>query len=100
QLNDTDNNIGSGVIHDKDYIGMSSDSSINYEIGIIKPGETKELDIFIYVLENEKVTVDEMWKNIENIRKMDVSSEQTAVQRYWKKYVKEHINIELKEENS
>lgn len=100
QLNDTDNNIGSGVIHDKDYIGMSSDSSINYEIGIIKPGETKELDIFIYVLENEKVTVDEMWKNIENIRKIDVSSEQTAVQRYWKKYVKEHINIELKEENS
>lgn len=38
QLNDTDNNIGSGVIHDKDYIGMSSDSSINYELGLIKPG--------------------------------------------------------------
>ena len=100
QLNDTDNNIGSGVIHDKDYIGMSSDSSINYELGVIKPGETKELDIYLYVLENDKVSVEEMWKNIDTLRKMDVVSEQIAVQRYWKKYVKDHINIELKEENS
>ena len=100
QLNDTDNNIGSGVIQDKDYIGMSSDSSINYEIGIIKPGETKELDIYLYVIENEKVTTEEMWKNIEDIRKQDVVREQTSVEKYWKKYVKDHINIELKEENS
>ena len=100
QLNDTENNIGSGVIHDKDYIGMSSDSSINYELGIIKPGETKELDIYLYVIENEKVSADEMWKNIENIRKQDVAHEQMSVEKYWKKYVKEHIRIELKEENS
>ena len=100
QLNDTDNNIGSGVIHDKDYIGMSSDSSINYELGLIKPGETKELDIYLYIFENDKVNVEEMWKNIENIRKQDVEAEQSSVQKYWKKYVKEHINIELKEENS
>ena len=100
QLNDTDNNIESGVIHDKDYIGMSSDSSINYELGIIKPGETKELDIYLYILENDKVNAEEMWKNIENIRKQDVEAEQSSVQKYWKKYVKDHINIELKEENS
>ena len=100
QLNDTENNIGSGVIHDKDYIGMSSDSSINYELGVIKPGETKELDIYLYILENDKVNAEEMWKNIENIRKQDVEAEQSSVQKYWKKYVKEHINIELKEENS
>ena len=49
QLNDVDNNIGSGVISDKDYIGMSADSSINYEVGRIKPGETKELDsLYVY----------------------------------------------------
>ena len=100
QLNDTDNNIERGVIHDKDYIGMSSDSSINYELGVIKPGETKELDIYLYILENDKVNAEEMWKNIENIRKQDVEAEQSSVQKYWKKYVKEHINIELKEENS
>lgn len=100
QLNDTDNNIGSGVIQDKDYIGMSSDSSINYEVGILKPGETKELDIYLYVIENEKISAEEIWKNIENIRKQDVIREQTSVEKYWRKYVKDHIGIELKEENS
>lgn len=100
QLNDTENNIGSGVIHDKDYIGMSADSSINYELGIIKPGETKELDIYLYIIENDKTNAEEMWKTIENIRKQDIENEQNAVQKYWKKYVKEHINIELKEENN
>ena len=100
QLNDTDNNIGSGIIHDKDYIGMSSDSSINYELGVIKPGETKELDIYLYVFENDKVSVEEMWKKVENLRKLDVAADQVATQRYWKKYVKDHINIELKEETS
>ena len=100
QLNDVDNNIGSGVISDKDYIGMSADSSINYEVGILKPGETKELDIYMYLLDNGQVTKEEMWKNIENIRKQDVAGEQISVQKYWKKYVKDHINIELKEENS
>ncbi len=100
QLNDVDNNIGSGVISDKDYIGMSADSSINYEVGILKSGETKELDIYMYLLDNGQVTKEEMWKNIENIRKQDVAGEQISVQKYWKKYVKDHTNIELKEENS
>ena len=100
QLNDTDNNIGSGIIHDKDYIGMSSDSSINYELGVIKSGETKELDIYLYVFENDKVSVEEMWKKVENLRKLDVAAEQVSTQRYWKKFVKDHINIELKEETS
>ena len=100
QLNDTDNNIGSGVIHDKDYIGMSSDSSINYEIGIIKPGESKELDVFMYFSNNEKTSQEEIWKNIDNIKRMDVKHEQASVERHWKKYVKEHINIELKEESN
>lgn len=100
QLNDTDNNIGSGVIHDKDYIGMSSDSSINYEIGIIKPGESKELDVFMYFANNEKTSQEEIWKNIDNIKRMDVKHEQASVERHWKKYVKDHINIELKEESN
>lgn len=100
QLNDTDNNIESGIIHDKDYIGMSSDSSISYNIGGIKPGETKEICIYMYVLDNGKITENDMWKNIETLRKQDISHKQQEVEKYWKKYLKEHINIELKEENS
>ena len=100
QLNDTDNNIATGVIQDKDYIGMSSDSSINYELGILKPGERKELVIYIYVLDNEKVTKEDMWKNIEIFRKLDISHEQSLVEKHWKKYVKDHINRDLMEETS
>ena len=41
QINDSQSTIGSGVIGGKDYIGMSKDSSISYDIGIIKPEEKK-----------------------------------------------------------
>ena len=54
QLNDTNNNIETGVIQDKDYIGMSSDSSISFNVGIIKPNETANLDVFIYLNKNDK----------------------------------------------
>jgi len=106
QLNDTINNIGSGIIQDKDYIGMSPDSSISYDVGVIKPGEKKELDIFIYITNNEKNYEDEVIKTVSDIRKMDVQKEQNSVERYWKKYVKEHIGTDasgkaiLKEENT
>ena len=52
----------------------------------------------MYFVENETTSVDEMWKKIENIRKIDLAHEQSSVERHWKKYVKDHINIELKEE--
>jgi hypothetical protein len=49
QINNVEANIEEGQIEDKAYIGMSKDSAISYEIGIIKPGEIKEFDIIIYV---------------------------------------------------
>lgn len=100
QLNDTDENIASGMIGDKDYIGMSSDSSISYDIGVLKPGEKKELAIFLYITNQEYKDEDILLKEIADIRKMDVIKEQNIVEKDWKKYVKEHINIELKEENT
>jgi len=100
QLNDTKESIGSGVIRDKDYIGMSSDSSISYDLGTIKPGEKKELDLFIYITNNEKSNEENVLKEIASIKKMDVAKEQNVVEKYWKKYVKEHTMINLKEENT
>ena len=100
QLNDTDESIASGMIGDKDYIGMSPDSSISYDLGILKPGEKKELDIFLYVTNQAYKDEEIFLKEIADIRKMDVAKEQSTVEKYWKKYVKEHINIELKEENT
>ena len=47
QINGSYNTIKRGEINDKDYIGMSKDSSICYDIGTIKPQEKKVLEICI-----------------------------------------------------
>ena len=41
QINNNEANIENGVIWDKDYIGMSNDSSICYDLGTLKPNEEK-----------------------------------------------------------
>jgi len=101
QLNDTKENIGSGVIQDKDYIGMSCDSSISYDMGVLKPGEKKELVLYLYFkINGEKQTEETIKKELTEIRKLDVVKEEQAVEKYWKKYVKEHLGIELRPETS
>ncbi len=101
QLNDTNQNIASGQIKDKDYIGMSCDSSICYQIGTLKPGEKKELVLYLYFRKNDiKLSQEELKKQILQLKKLDYAKEQQAVEKYWKKYVKEHLNIELLPETS
>ncbi len=100
QLNDIEERITSAVLYDKDYIGMSPDAGISYDLGILRPGEKKELVLFLYVTNVENKDEEKLLKEIADIRKIDVKKEQSAVEKYWRKYVKEHINIELKEENT
>lgn len=101
QLNDTKENISSGVIQDKDYIGMSSDSSISYDIGTLKPGEKKELVIYLYFRSSDKkIGEDVLKKEITEIKKIDSVKEQQNTEKYWRKYLKDHISIELKPETS
>lgn len=98
QINDTSNNISSGVINDKDYIGMSHDSSISFDIGKIKPNEEKTLEIFIWINENnENYKMDEIETEVDKIRKIDFDKELASTKKYWNKYVKDHTTIELKE---
>ena len=96
QINGSINTIHSGIIHDKDYIGMSKESSISYDIGKIEPGEKKELEIYVYIDENKK-TMKLIEDEIERIKKIDFNKEYTHVKSYWRKYVKEHNGLELKE---
>ena len=96
QINDSQSTIHSGIIHDKDYIGMSKDSSISYDIVTIKPGEKREIEICIYIDENKK-TIQTVEDEIERIRKIDLNKEYTNAKIYWRKYLKEHNGIELKE---
>lgn len=94
QINNVEANITSGQIEDKNYVGISKDSAISYEIGTIKPGETKEFDIIIYVEEN-KTALNELEKNIDRIKKIDLRTEEENVKKYWIKYLREHDGLEL-----
>lgn len=94
QLNDVQNNIQSGVIQDKDYIGMSADSAISYDIGIIKPGEKKEFVLFLVPVHKiSEGDNKELLEKIDEIRKMDVKTEKQNVVRYWRKFVKDHYKL-------
>ena len=96
QLNDTKNNIESGIIHDKDYIGMSADSSLCYQLGTIKPGEKKELVIYMCIDKNEKLDEEALEKKIHTLQKMDINKECNTVEKYWRKYLKEHTQLEMR----
>lgn len=100
QINDSKNTIGSGIIGGKDYIGMSKDSSISYEIGIIKPEEKKEIEICIVIDENKK-SMRLFEEEIERIRKIDLNKEYMNTKSYWRRYVKTHNGLDLRNpENS
>ena len=73
QINGSINNIKRTEIHDKDYIGMSKDTSIAYEIGLIKPGEKKELQICILIDENKNIS--EIEDEIERVKRIDFEKE-------------------------
>lgn len=98
QINDIEKNIQSANIFDKDYIGMSPDSALSYDLGEIKPGEKRILDIIIYIRKNnEKENPDEVKKEIDNIQKIDFEKEYQSTKVYWKKYLKMHSSIDMME---
>lgn len=96
QIHCSKNNITSGEIWDKDYIGMSNDSSISYDIEKIKPGEKKQIDICV-VLQPQPKEMSELETEIERIRRIDFNTEYVKTKNYWRKYVKSHDGLKLKE---
>ena len=99
QINGSINNIKRTEIHDKDYIGMSKDTSIAYEIGTIKPGEKKELEIAILIDENKNIS--DIEDEVERVRIIDFDKEYINTKAYWIKYIKQHNGLKIKEpENS
>ena len=96
QIHGSWNNIKSGEIWDKDYIGMSGESSISYDMEIIKPGEKKQIDICMLLEPQPKSMVD-FETEIERIRRIDFSSEYLKTKAYWRKYVKTHDKLSMEE---
>ena len=98
QLNNVEESISSGVIGDKDYIAMSNHSAIAYDIGVLRPGETKEFNVYIYINKNYKVDVlDDLIKEIDQIKQYDTLKLMMDTKAYWRKYVKKHDLIKLKD---
>ena len=95
QINGSNERIKRGEIQDKDYIGMSKDSSISYDLGIIKPNEKKVIEICILIGENQNISKVE--DEIERIKKIDLDKEYTNIKSYWRKYVKSHNSLNIKE---
>ena len=96
QIHGSKNNIKSGIIQDKDYIGMSNDSSISYDIGVIKPNDKRTIDICI-CLQEQPTNMADLEKEIDRISKIDIQSEYSKTKSYWRRYVKEHDGLEMKE---
>ena len=74
---------------------MSKDSSISYDLGIIKPNEKKVIEICILIGENQNISRVE--DEIERIKKIDLDKEYTNIKSYWRKYVKSHNSLNIKE---
>ena len=96
QINDSNNTINTAYIQDKDYIGMSKDSSISFDLGTIKPEEKKEIEICVYIDETRK-TMQAVEDEIERIRKIDLNNEYTNVKSYWRKFLRAHDGLGIKE---
>ena len=96
QINGAENNFMQGSIGGKDYIGMSPDSSISYNLKKLKPGEEKEITIFVYINKNRnKCMLNELDDEIERIKKLDVQNLKNNTIKYWKRYLKEHDSLEI-----
>lgn len=95
QINGSSDKIKRTEIYDKDYIGMSKDSAIAYEIGLIKPGEKKEVQICILIDENKNIS--EVEDEVERVKRIDFEKEYINTKAYWRKYVKDHNGLKLKE---
>ena len=99
QINGSKDTIKRTEIYDKDYIGMSKDTSISYNIGIIHPNEKKTIEICMLIDDNRNVS--DLEDEIERIRRKDLKKECSATRAYWRKYLKAHNGLNLKEpENS
>ena len=54
QVNNSSETIMSGSVDGKDYVGMSPDSAIEYDLGVLKPGEEKLFNLYIHISDNGK----------------------------------------------
>lgn len=100
QLHNTKDNIRRGEIYGKDYIGITKDSSISYNLGTLKPGEEKKICIYIYAKENDKSnSFEDIANEIDKLKKIDIEKEYNDVKKYWEAYVEKYYSLKRKDYN-
>ncbi len=99
QLNGVEGSISSGVINDKDYIGMTSDSAISYDLGELKPGESRDFVLLMYLKLSDE-NVQKVIEEIEPLRRLNIDKEIKKVESYWKKFLSKHDTIKIKQDGS
>lgn len=101
RINDTQNYIRDAVLKDKDYIGMSDDSAISYDLGTLKSGDQIDFTLFIYVENNSNLkNMEELEEKIETLKRIDANKEYSQAKRYWTNYLDKHDGLKIKECNN
>lgn len=101
RINDVQNYIRDAVLEDKDYIGMSEDSAISYNLGTLKPGEKREICLFIYVDNNNNIkNIEELEEKIETLKRIDAKKELAQTKKYWTSYLEKHDGLKIKENDN
>lgn len=101
RINDTQNYIRDAVLEDKDYIGMSDDSAISYDLGTLKSGDQIDFTLFIYVENNSNLkNMEELEEKIETLKRIDANKEYSQVKKYWTNYLDKHDGLKIKECNN
>ena len=101
RINDVESCFREAVLTDKDYIGMSNDSAVSYNLGQLKSGDQIDFTLFIYIENNNNIkNMEELEEKIENYKKIDVNKEYTQAKKYWTNYLEKHDGLNLKENSN
>lgn len=101
QINNAESDIMNGQVGGKDYIGMSADSAIQYNLGTLKPDEERVFNLCIHVNDNkEKNILNDLDTEIERFRKIDLKKELEDTKKYWRKYLKDHSKLQFEADDA
>ena len=100
RINDIESQINEAILNDKDYIGMSNDSGVTYNLGTLKPGEKLEFNLFMYIQNNNtSKSFNIIEEKAEELKRLYTKKEYTNVKKYWKRYIEKHDGLNLLGEN-
>ena len=100
QLNNVGNNIDSGNVYDKDYIGMSSDAAISYNLGTLKPNEKKEFSLIMCMQYDVDKDIETIKEKVDELKNIDINKELTKIKNSWKRFLDEHDTLKIKSDGS